>query len=75
MFNADIFDPGPLLNLCISAPQMGEFLQESLVGFFSFSLFFQFNGKFWQISQFKSVQEHFLKRNIFTKVFPPPPTL
>lgn len=33
MFNADIFDPGLLMNLCISARQMGEFLQESLVGF------------------------------------------
>lgn len=37
--------------------------------FFSFSLFFQFNGKFWQPSQFKPVQERFLKRNIFTKEF------
>lgn len=70
MCDADIFDPGLLMNLCISARQMGEFLQESLVFwvfwvfffFFSFSLFFQFNGKFWQPSQFRSElfkQEYF----------------
>lgn len=69
MFNADIFDPGLLMNLSISARQMGEFLQESLVGFFFLLHIFQFNGKFWQPSQFRSVQERLLKRKIFTKVF------